>query len=143
MEHCSFIVCGAARTWKILTFVVALPGVAVCMLNAWLQSQNHPHERPEFIPYHHLRIRTKVRLHPSGDGWLPGYQLAWLPARPDLTYRDRKGRGMVDGSVVPSVCQLLSVSFQPFPWGDGNHTLFHNPHTNPLPTGYEDEGGHH
>uniref|UniRef100_A0A2K6DDU4 Cytochrome c oxidase polypeptide VIa n=1 Tax=Macaca nemestrina TaxID=9545 RepID=A0A2K6DDU4_MACNE len=60
----------SARVWKTLTFFVALPGVAVSMLNVYLKS-------------HHGETK-------------------------------------------------------PFPWGDGNHTLFHNPHVNPLPTGYEE-----
>lgn len=49
-----------ARTWKILTIVLALPGVSVCVVNAYMKGQEHPHEQPDFVPYSHLRIRTKV-----------------------------------------------------------------------------------
>ncbi|XP_064416396.1 septin-4-like [Latimeria chalumnae] len=56
----------AARTWKILSFIVALPGVGVCMLNAWLKMQQCSHDSPEFVAYSHLHIRTKVNLVTSG-----------------------------------------------------------------------------
>ncbi|CAL8310826.1 unnamed protein product [Arctogadus glacialis] len=79
---------GSARTWKILSFVLAVPGVAVCMANVYLKMQAHSHDAPEFVPYAHLQLRTKR-----------------------------------------------------FPWGDGNHSLFHNAHTNALPDGYE--SSHH
>lgn len=103
-----------------LTFVLALPSVALCTLNSWLHSGHQ--QRPEFIPYHHLRIRTKVgdwvlRVVDEGQTrWGPG---SWLER--------------TDNSLTCS----LSLSPQRFSWGDGNHTLFHNPHVNPLPTGYE------
>ena len=48
--------------WKTLTYVVALPGVGVSMLSVFLKSHHAEEERPEFVPYPHLRIRSKVPL---------------------------------------------------------------------------------
>ncbi|XP_045616564.1 cytochrome c oxidase subunit 6A, mitochondrial [Procambarus clarkii] len=75
---------GGTKQWKMVSLLVALPAIGLCMANAFLGTE-HEH-RPEFIPYEHLRIRTKR-----------------------------------------------------FPWGDGQKSLFHNPHVNALPDGYEDE----
>lgn len=54
----------AARMWKALTYFVALPGVGVSMLNVFLKSRHEEHERPPFVAYPHLRIRTKVGAAP-------------------------------------------------------------------------------
>ncbi|XP_062398512.1 cytochrome c oxidase subunit 6A, mitochondrial [Sardina pilchardus] len=74
---------GAAKTWKILTFVIAFPGVAVCMLNMYLKMQQHKlhHENPEFVAYSHLRIRNK--RFPWGDGVKSFFHNSEVNALPD------------------------------------------------------------
>ncbi|XP_030746101.1 cytochrome c oxidase subunit 6A, mitochondrial [Sitophilus oryzae] len=76
---------GGYKIWKNLSIFVAAPAIILCAVNCYLQHQSHHAERPEFIKYDYLAVRTKK-----------------------------------------------------FPWGDGNHSLFHNPKTNALPSGYEE-----
>uniref|UniRef100_A0A8B9V950 Uncharacterized protein n=1 Tax=Anas zonorhyncha TaxID=75864 RepID=A0A8B9V950_9AVES len=70
------------RTWRALSFVVALPAVGVCALNVWLQQRRQQHPRAPFVPYHHLRIRTKVGV--MGVPWGPmgSYGVLWGPMGP-------------------------------------------------------------
>ncbi|XP_074642702.1 cytochrome c oxidase subunit 6A, mitochondrial-like isoform X2 [Tubulanus polymorphus] len=78
---------GGGKRWKMLSLLVAIPGVVLCWINSYQKEKEHHehHVRPEFVAYSHLRLRSKA-----------------------------------------------------FPWGDGNHTLFHNKAVNALPEGYED-----
>lgn len=46
--------------WKNLTYFVGLPAVVLCMGNAYLVHSEEDHTPPEFVPYEHMRIRTKV-----------------------------------------------------------------------------------
>lgn len=68
-SHQFQIISGGYKVWKKLSFFVAFPGVAMCLLNAYLghvAEHEHGHGRPDFIKYEHLRIRTK--RFPWGDG---------------------------------------------------------------------------
>ena len=62
----NFSLAGGVKLWKLLSFVVAIPGVGVCLINATLKEKEHhehlKHHKPEFIPYAHMYQRTKVRL---------------------------------------------------------------------------------
>jgi len=77
---------GGYETWKKGFFFAAIPIIILGHVNAFGMADESAHAAPEFVPYDHLRIRSKR-----------------------------------------------------FPWGDGNHSLIHNKHTNALPDGYEEE----
>lgn len=50
------------KLWRNLSLFVALPAVALCMLNSYVLTKEEGHVRPEFVPYEYMRIRTKVCL---------------------------------------------------------------------------------
>merc|ERR1712141_533229 len=55
------------KLWFRLTYFVALPGVAICFINAQKKEAEHKeHPRDEFVPYEHLRLRSKG--FPWGNG---------------------------------------------------------------------------
>lgn len=78
--------------------------------------------------------------HANPDLW---WKVTWFVALPAVAvvsvwtwYKEyQHAKHYVRPPFVPM--EYLRIRTKPFPWGDGNHTLFHNPIKNPLPTGYE------
>ncbi|XP_043828157.1 cytochrome c oxidase subunit 6A1, mitochondrial-like [Dromiciops gliroides] len=64
-SRCFYSEEGSGHLWRMQTFFVMLPRVAVSMLNAYLKLWEH-HEWPHFVPYPLLHSRTKT--FPWGDG---------------------------------------------------------------------------
>jgi len=48
------------KIWKKVFFIVAIPVIILGHVNAFGMSDGSEHVPPPFVPYDHLRIRTKV-----------------------------------------------------------------------------------
>jgi cytochrome c oxidase subunit 6a len=50
--------------WKRISLFLGFPAIILASVNAYLAHKEHEekHVQPEFIPYEHLRIRTKVNM---------------------------------------------------------------------------------
>jgi len=57
-----FYIADGWKLWRKLSFLVALPGIALCMLNVYITTTPETHEPPPFVAWEHMRIRTKVWL---------------------------------------------------------------------------------
>ncbi|XP_037773936.1 cytochrome c oxidase subunit 6A, mitochondrial-like [Penaeus monodon] len=69
---------GGMKQWKMLSYLVAIPAVALCMVNAFMSGE---HGRPDFIAYEHLRLRTK--RFPWGEGQKSLFHNSHANALPD------------------------------------------------------------
>ena len=119
--HAHVILLGASRLWRNISLFLALPTCVVLGgLTAKAMAQHSAHkehaaEKPHVAVGTYINVRAKVRAH-----------AAPVPAThpPQPSKRTEFG---------PTLTRSLFLSnLQPFPWGNGNHTLFWNSHVNKV-----------
>lgn len=82
MFCCPLCSAGGYKVWKKLTFLVAMPAVTLCLVNAYLgHVEDHAKPRAEFVKYDYLRIRNK--RFPWGDGTRSLFHNPEINALPD------------------------------------------------------------
>ncbi|CAH0561169.1 unnamed protein product [Brassicogethes aeneus] len=72
---------GGYKIYKKLVFLVGLPAVLMAAAYTYMSHQRCHHERPEFVKYPYLRIRSK--RYPWGDGNRTFFHNCEVNALPD------------------------------------------------------------
>ena len=68
-----FVFSASIRTWRIMSYLVAVPACVILGINTYLVETEHKAhwKQPEFLPYEHLNLRTKVKINfikkPNGN----------------------------------------------------------------------------
>lgn len=127
-----FELCSFEKTWKMASFLrVGLRRVQ----GAWRRSASTYAQNLE-TEHHHAIGLTNTWRNISLFAALP---LCMLTAYNGFKKEQEHHHHIQEhGRAEFHAYSHLRIRTKPFPWGDGNHSLIHNPKTNPLPEGYED-----
>uniref|UniRef100_A0A914IA41 Cytochrome c oxidase subunit n=2 Tax=Globodera TaxID=31242 RepID=A0A914IA41_GLORO len=92
----------------------------------------------DFSKHYKAGLRDSKRI---GEFWKNVSMYVMMPLLAFAAYCAYKDHEKVHNSPRPEYIayEYLATRRKPFPWGDGNHSLFHNPKTNWVPgVGYEE-----